>query len=65
MSVEAETKNKSYASIKSFFSIKYLERILSRHIDDLITANDSTILKINAIIERLERQNHSRNGGDL
>lgn len=65
MSVEAETKEKSYASIKSFFSIKYLERILSRHIDDLITANDNTMLKINAIIERLEKKSRSRNGGDL
>lgn len=65
MSVEAEEKNRSYANVKSFFSIKYLEKILSKHIDNLITANDNALLKINAIIEKLERKNHSRNGGDL
>jgi hypothetical protein len=65
MSVETETKDKSYANVKSFFSLRYLERILNRHIDDLITANDNTMRKINIIIERLERRSHSRNGGDL
>jgi hypothetical protein len=64
MSVEAEIKNKSYANVKSFFSIKYLEKILSRCIDDLIAANDSTMLRLNAIIEKLERR-HLHNGGDL
>ena len=65
MSVEVEIEDKSYVNVKRFFSIRYLEKILSMHIDNLITANDSAILKINAIIEKLEKKSHSRNGGDL
>ena len=65
MSVEIETKEKAYANMKSLFSLKYLEKILSKHIDSIITANDNTMIKINAIIEKLERKSHLHNGGDL
>jgi len=65
MSAEMEIKNKSYANMKSFFSIKYFEKILSKHIDNLITANDNVMFRISAIIEKLERKDHLHNGGDL
>lgn len=64
MSGETEIKGR-YVSIKSFFSIRYLEKVLSRHIDKLIAANDHTMARLDAIIEKLERKDYSRNGGNL
>jgi len=47
--------------IKNLFNIKYFEKILNKHIEYLLTVNNDAILKINNIIEKLERKNNSHN----
>ena len=42
--------------IKNLFNIKYFEKILNKHIEYLLTVNNDAILKINNIIEKLERK---------
>jgi hypothetical protein len=47
--------------MKNLFNIKYFEKILNRNMENLIKLNINTISKINAVIEKLERKNHSHN----
>jgi hypothetical protein len=55
------TTEDKHTIIKSLFNIKYFEKILNKHIEYLIMANNDAILKINNIIEKLERKNNSHN----